>query len=289
MRLCQKPQNNWGWIRLSSGIILIGVTIWTVVAVVCKSLQIPGRIFQNFTLLDGFELGIVLGLAMLFASWMEDQDAKTAQEEARHQETEQILSERRKVILGRFQAEVTALSVPSGTPTPNMSAQNRRQLSAIIQSTLPELDGHGRGELLAFLHEKQLLATEAPLDLHWADCRGAILTRRHLEGICLENVDLCRAHLESAHLAGSRLCGANLGRARLRHASLSGAILTGCNLRGANLENANLEGADFTGACLEDAFLKKADLRRSLGLCGPVDPPADPATDPAPHSCSRSG
>ena len=82
-----------------------------------------------------------------------------------------------------------------------------------------------------------------------ADLRGV-----DLQGVMLDDVNLCRADHR----------GADLQNANLQRVNLLGADLGGANLKGANLQNANLRFAEFNRADLRDANLQNADLRATL-------------------------
>jgi uncharacterized protein YjbI with pentapeptide repeats len=126
----------------------------------------------------------------------------------------------------------------------------------MIQEALQDLNGKGKGDLLLFLYEHELVTGEKPaVDLHGTDFRGVILTNDNLPGICLEGADLSNARMNGVHLEQARLAEVNLGRAFLRQAELKGAMLSGSNLREARLEGANLEGATCSPEILSRAIL----------------------------------
>ena len=261
MKITGRPQNQWGWARLISAIILAGIFIWTLLAIILKAFHVSWQVVQGYTIINGVELAIIPLLLTLFAGWMEEQDVKAANEKASHQETEHLLTMRRKAVLKHFFEATNAILAED-----HDLEHNREKLQDAVQLTLPELDGKGKGEVLIFLHEKGLLGGDRSIDLHNADFREVELHRAHLNGALLERTDLSRARLDGAHLADGKLHGANLAKAWLRHSNLQRAVLTGCNLRSAHLEGANLEGADLSHACLVDAFFKKANLHLCTGL-----------------------
>jgi uncharacterized protein YjbI with pentapeptide repeats len=87
------------------------------------------------------------------------------------------------------------------------------------------------------------------------DLRGADLADAHLEGSCLDSVNLERAVLRGCHLEGARLWGVNL-----READCDGAHLEGTDLWNAHLEGAFLYRAYLQGAMLHEAHLAGAHL-----------------------------
>jgi hypothetical protein len=123
---------------------------------------------------------------------------------------------------------------------------------AFLVSTLAELDGPGKGSLLAWLHGDRLLAR---LAVRRADFSGAVV----------EGLDLAGAALAGVDLSGARMAGASLRRADLRESSLRGADLRrvsaeGVDLRGADLQAAQLQHGDLRLADLSGADLTGAEL-----------------------------
>ncbi|MBD2616362.1 pentapeptide repeat-containing protein [Nostoc punctiforme FACHB-252] len=105
-----------------------------------------------------------------------------------------------------------------------------------------------------------------PLDLSYADIRGANLNQANLEQINLYQANLAGANLAQANLEGAILSAANLEKANLYSANLKGAILSASNLKQANLQKANLHRAslylaNLHGAILNDAILDGANFR----------------------------
>jgi uncharacterized protein YjbI with pentapeptide repeats len=97
---------------------------------------------------------------------------------------------------------------------------------------------------------------------------SADLSRLHLNGLDLQNLDFSGATLRASRLNGANLTGAILDGADLGQAWLLGANLEGASLRGAQLfqtqlGGANLRGADLTGARAVADF-SRADLTGAL-------------------------
>ncbi len=82
----------------------------------------------------------------------------------------------------------------------------------------------------------------------------------NLQGTCLQNADMHRAHLNGVNLKGANLNGVNLEGANLNGASLEGANLEGANLNRAYIKNANLNGAYLKGAYLNWVHFNDANL-----------------------------
>jgi uncharacterized protein YjbI with pentapeptide repeats len=165
-------------------------------------------------------------------------------------------------------------------------------------STLRQLDGTRKGQVLQFLHESRLISganavialQEANLEetrLHGADLQGANLeaTRLHgadlhwtnLEATRLHGADLQGANLQGVILASADLSRADLSRANLSEANLlladlSRANLSGANFTRANLEATNLEGAFLSGANFSGAVVTQEQLAQAASLTGATMP-----------------
>lgn len=278
-----KPQNKWGWVRVTGIAGLAAVAAWALLAAVLRQ---TGEVswltwsgYPAFSLWDGLELGIVLMLSIMAAAWMEEQHLQTEIEQNNNQAAEQVGTARRKEIARRLHEMVLSVPPDSRREAAGIPDQIIVDINEMLKEALPELDGKGKGEILHFLFEKGLLTGENPA-FKWIDINfdGAALHKAQLNGIHMNGVSLANARMDGAHLVNGRLAGADLSRAFLRHANLSGAVLTGSNLSGAHLDSANLEGADLTGACLEAAFLANANLKNCTvnGFAG-MDPASAPA------------
>ncbi len=146
---------------------------------------------------------------------------------------------------------------------------------ADVVCTLAQLDGPGKGRLIAGLHAG---GSPFPFSLGRVDLRGAVFVDADLSGADLAGANLSGSHLSGtclvrANLRGSCLIGADLRRtdateavfrqADLRKARLHRCILRRADLSGADLEGANLWQADLSGADLSDARVNDAQLRGS--------------------------
>ncbi len=128
---------------------------------------------------------------------------------------------------------------------------------AHVLSTLPELDGAGKGRLIAWLHAGSLLSR---LTLAGADLRGAALAATDLSAAVLAGTDLSGAVLTGARLVQADLRGSRLRAADLRDAEAAGADLREADLRLARMHRCNLRQADLRGADLQGANLWQAHL-----------------------------
>lgn len=86
------------------------------------------------------------------------------------------------------------------------------------------------------------------------------LSRTNLQGLVINQGNLCDAKLSNSNLTRSQLNGVNLSRADLRYSRLRHASLLRCNLSGADLTGADLRGADLSGADLTGAELLEVQL-----------------------------
>jgi uncharacterized protein YjbI with pentapeptide repeats len=162
-------------------------------------------------------------------------------------------------------------------------------------TVLPRLAGDGKGRVVQFLHESNLIShmvqdeqseiieQEKVVDLRDANLRDANLVGLNLRGVALglggvalaRRVDLERANLRYADLQDADLSFASLQNADLYGSVLSGADLSSANLSGASLNFArsapkaatlslaNLSNADLRNADLRNADLRNADLRNA--------------------------
>ena len=128
---------------------------------------------------------------------------------------------------------------------------------ADVLCTLRELDGMGKGRLIARLHADGFLSR---LSLQGADLRGAILAGADLCGAALPGVDLATADLSGARLARADLSGACLRGADLRSADAEGAALRQADLRQARVHRCSLRQADLRESDWKEANLWQADL-----------------------------
>jgi uncharacterized protein YjbI with pentapeptide repeats len=123
------------------------------------------------------------------------------------------------------------------------------------------LDGEGKGQLVRFLAEYDLIKVNQPeISLSGADLRKINVTDAWLPDIDLTGAFMTGGEFINADLENVNLSDADLFDANLANANLTGANLTNANLVGANLTNANLTGANLTGTNLMDANLCNATL-----------------------------
>ena len=139
---------------------------------------------------------------------------------------------------------------------PSLGVKAQRVARSWTLSTLPGLDRDGKGALLKFLHQANLITGDSPsIDLSEADFRQANLSYAHLK-----DANCRQANFEGALIANAVLTGANFEQANLKNASLLYTHLEDANAQFANLQNANLAYAQFGGANLHGAILSTANV-----------------------------
>jgi hypothetical protein len=135
----------------------------------------------------------------------------------------------------------------------------------------PSLNGDGKGQVIGFLSELDLIAIDT--ENEEGIKKGETQKKQKKPVISLEGVDLSRANLIIANLSYANLSRADLRFAFLRYANLSyadlrfafllNANLSYANLLGADLRNVYLGGANLSGANFRDANLRDADLSKA--------------------------
>ena len=128
----------------------------------------------------------------------------------------------------------------------------------------PDLDGIGKGQVINFLSEMQLV--QGKISVKTLDRRSERVEVKNLEPpvIFLRRANLNKAELQYITLYAAILQRADLAHANLTSASLSGANLAIANLEGANLESARLVNANLLFAKLTNATLSQADLTSTI-------------------------
>lgn len=238
----------------------------------------------------------VLGTIFSFVQWQVDvtrgeREQKLAYE---RQEQEQLttLDNQRHQILSGYLDQMTRLLLVenSGEADPSIILKLSDEAKPIARartlSTLRQLDGERKGQLLKFLYEAGLIGGQCQLNpktLNAENCQpsaldldgarldetvferpiplpGVDLTEAFLPKAKLPEIDLTRAEMQKANLNGANLEKAILFEAQMENIRLVEAILVDANLSTANLTGAVLEKANLQGARLADAKLSGADL-----------------------------
>jgi len=203
---------------------------------------------------------------------------------ARKADRNNMLDKERQDTLEKFFDRMTALLLDHRVHEFKESSEIRSVAQAATLSTLRNLDGQRKGEVLQFLHQSGLISCEnSVIKLNGADLKEARLKQAELEGADLKQAELERAdltcanlmeanlegaNLKEAYLEGAHLHGAHIEKAYMTWAHMNGAYLCRAHLDAANLNGADLNGADLSEAHLENAILrwtklKEADLRQA--------------------------
>ena len=150
----------------------------------------------------------------------------------------QALDSDQQVVVNHFIDKTADLLDPQSLDSSNNTLDEnvRRSLKSNSFTALRNLDGRGKGRLLRFLAEYELIEAENP-EISLA---GADLREIDLEDAWLPDVDLRRVYMMNGNLART-----NLVRTNLSDASLKGVDFTEANLKDTDFTRANLTGAQF--------------------------------------------
>ncbi len=204
--------------------------------------------------------------------------------ESRQMQVEHRTDQQREVILQTFVDDVSKLLLEQGLRTSPRTAEIRGIVSAQTIALLPRLNEEGKGTVLRFLHESELISTSnriirlenadfSGVDARLAGLRRINLRQANLHQANLRRADLRRADLSQANLTNTFLNYSNLANVNLYQTNLMQADLRHANMKDAYLKLANLRQADLTGADLTGVNLEQADLTgavvapEQLALC----------------------
>lgn len=154
---------------------------------------------------------------------------------------------------------------------------------AKVRTALLRLDGNGKGLLLRYLHETEVIkkATTETGDLPPDGLHGADLSHAHLRFANLRNSDLRGVNLRGADLRDADLTDTDLSNADLSSAipgtknrtilaliaaKVASVIESEFNLSRASKRSTDLKGADLSRANLADTDLGGADLEGVIGV-----------------------
>ena len=179
--------------------------------------------------------------------------AKIQEDVSRDQSTAALVAER-KTILNEYIGQMKELLDNEGAIKARKEA-----IEAKSFATLRILDDQGKGYLIRFLDEHDLIVNQPQISLSGAD-----LTKINLQDAWLPDITLNGAYLTNGILRNTNLKRADLIKADLKGVDLTDADLTKANLTGANLTGANLTGANLTGANLTGESLSGAKLCNTI-------------------------
>ncbi len=134
----------------------------------------------------------------------------------------------------------------------------KKLLKANSFTALRSLNGNGKGRLLRFLFENELIKASG--------------TTISLSGADLREIDLQDAWLPEINLSGTYMLHGNLKNVNLKRANLAGAHLTNTDLQGANLQSANLQSANLQSADLSNTQLTGAKYNSQTVFPDKFDP-----------------
>ena len=238
----------------------------------------------------------VLGTIFSFVQWQVDVARGEREQKIAYDRQEQerltTLDDQRHQILSGYLDQMTRLLLleNSSEVAPSITLKLSNEAKPIARartlSTLRQLDGERKGQLLKFLYEAGLIGGQCQLNpntLKAENCQpsaldldgarldetvferpiplpGVDLTEAFLPKAKLPEIDLTRAEMQKANLNGANLEKAILFEAQMENIRLVEAILVDANLSTANLTGAVLEKANLQGAKLVNAMLSGADL-----------------------------
>jgi uncharacterized protein YjbI with pentapeptide repeats len=206
---------------------------------------------------------VLAGVGLWFNRQQREQELQTADRRAQDEALQAYLD------------NMSELLIPNNDQPTLYDTEPPESLRVVAQArtltVLPRLTGDGKGRVVQFLYESNLIpsvvrdarrgtwVTYKVLDLRGANLRDANLYALSLWRVALDDkVDLQRASLQSSILHDANFAGSTLSGADLTGASLAGADLSSANLRGANLSKADLRRANLWNADLRGANLRWA-------------------------------
>jgi uncharacterized protein YjbI with pentapeptide repeats len=224
-------------------------------------------VFDWLDLLAKFLIPVVIAGAGFLFSERQDQTARSVQ-----------ISQAQDTLLNTYFDRMSDLLIAAKLRNVAVDAPEQVVAEARTLTALQRLDGTGKGDLLRFLYEAQLLyPTHSALGLGFrrglvylggSDLSGTNLGTLTVSGADFGDTILSLADFHHSQLVGTKFdstileranfSGANLNAADLNHATLTNANLTNADLTHAKLVEADLRGADLTGANLAYASLKGA-------------------------------
>ncbi len=196
--------------------------------------RIKCRFFYNVSKDFGFPIIVLLvGLIVTYSQHVIEERRFVRQnkiETSRNERQEKIETTRNQIsILNNYCRSIgdlirgTNLKEIRGDARQNASNHFCQVAPALTKSTLPQLDGLRKGNLVSYLIALDLLRVEgngyAPISLANTD-----LSQAYLKGADLKNASLRNAELDGANLSGANIAGADLrGTLNLRPQQLRAA------------------------------------------------------------------
>lgn len=212
--------------------------------------------FHNQTLLDLIKLFSSIAIPVLLYMLTK-------------QQADNAMQDQQQEIMSQYLEKMTEL-IEKG-----IDDSGRTQIAeALTLNTTRRLDGEGRGQILKFLYESDLIGGKCSfnpktLSIDKGSCQRPLIELSDAKlgetffdrPISLAGIDLQAAVLSNSNLPGVDLASAEMTGARLSAATLNHAMLNNANLTSAKLDEAEMMGVYLEGANLTNALLRAADLR----------------------------
>ncbi|WP_076415016.1 pentapeptide repeat-containing protein [Shewanella sp. UCD-KL12] len=178
--------------------------------------------------------------------------------------------------LHNFQYLIIGLMANNGLGRANSSLATVEAATALTISTLTQLGGNEKGQLIIFLYSLNLIAKESPIiSLEGADLSNISFTTHfmdsvnlsgiNLKGSLLNSADFWRVNLSNSDLSHTYLVDSNFGKANvslsnISHSNLNNARFTNANMAGVDLSNSSLVDNDMSYSNLSNAKILNCEI-----------------------------
>jgi uncharacterized protein YjbI with pentapeptide repeats len=236
---------------------------------------------QVFSCLSSLLVPLMIGTATVVFSYQQMYNAKEQREQdiflANQLRTQQLEIEERRLKEERVVAEINHMDTVLGSflgeianllLSPNFTRSDivtQSVLRAKVLTTLRQLDGRGKSDILLFLYEARMITNgNNPIDLRGADLSNVVLNGQDLEGISLQG-----ASLVDVSFVRCLLRNASFVRTRLNNVSFVGSNIDKAQFNGAVMNNSFFEisalnMASFSTVKLENVEFSTCELRRVI-------------------------
>jgi uncharacterized protein YjbI with pentapeptide repeats len=216
---------------------LLGVAVWKVLGIYIDPQTAAERkyLLQSFVIVVAGGTWLLVGAGMVVVLYLSRRNLRQQRELQAQSAQQNALSAYLDQMIRLLNDKDRPLRHSRGGEEVSILAKGR------THTVLPRLDGEGKGRVLQFLYETELIIKDrSVVDLLGADLRAA-----NLRGADLRGADLSRANMGGADLRGADLSGANLREANLHWADLISANLSRAYVGETDLSLADLSGADL--------------------------------------------
>jgi uncharacterized protein YjbI with pentapeptide repeats len=221
---------------------LLGVAVWKVLGIYIDPQTAAERkyLLQSFVIVVAGGTWLLVGAGMVVVLYLSRRNLRQQRELQAQSAQQNALSAYLDQMIRLLNDKDRPLRHSRGGEEVSILAKGR------THTVLPRLDGEGKGRVLQFLYETELIIKDrSVVDLLGADLRAANLRGANLRGADLRGADLSRANMGGADLRGADLSGANLREANLHWADLISANLSRAYVGETDLSLADLSGADL--------------------------------------------